>query len=62
MKSLIEQGIGCTTKQADPILPGDEAKLWDVGVFGKKNAEQLQKNYFLLHMQNIWSAWLRRTS
>lgn len=46
MKSLIELGIGCTTKQADPILPEDEAKLWDVGVFGKKNAEQLQKTIF----------------
>ena len=37
MKSLIEQGIGCTTKQADPILPEDEVKMWDVGVFGKEN-------------------------
>lgn len=46
MKSLIELGIGCTTKQADSILPEDEAKLWDVGVFGKKNAEQLQKTIF----------------
>lgn len=46
MKSLIEQGIGCSTKQADLILPGDEAKLWDVGVFGKKNAEQLKKKIF----------------
>ncbi|XP_061180579.1 uncharacterized protein LOC133189188 [Saccostrea echinata] len=46
MKSLIEKGIGCITKKADPILPEDEAKLWDVGVFGKKNAEQLQKTIF----------------
>lgn len=32
--------------QADAILPEDEAKLWDVGVFEKKNAEQLQKTIF----------------
>lgn len=48
MKSLTEKGIECTTKQADPILPEEEAKLWDVGVFGRQNAEQLLKIVFFM--------------
>lgn len=53
MKSLTEKGIECTTKQADPILPEEEAKLWDVGVFGRQNAEQLLKIVFFMR----WIPW-----
>ena len=29
MKGLVNQGFGCEIKQADPILPNDEVKLWE---------------------------------
>lgn len=28
MKLLIDQGVGCEIRQADPIWPEDEEKLW----------------------------------
>ena len=46
MKELLTQGIGTKRKQADPILPEDEAVIWDKGVFGMKNGETLQCTIF----------------
>ena len=46
MKSLVNKGLGCEIKQADPILPDDEVKLWELGVFGRENGEQLQHTMF----------------
>ena len=47
MKTLFNKGLGCKVKQAAPITRDDEAKLWDMNVFGKDNAEQLQQTIFL---------------
>lgn len=47
MKTLFNKGLGCKVKQADPITRDDETKLWDMNVFGKDNAEQLQQTIFL---------------
>ncbi|XP_061195452.1 uncharacterized protein LOC133203697 [Saccostrea echinata] len=46
MKSLIDKGLGCDVKQADPILPQDEETLWLKSVFGRETAEQLQHTVF----------------
>ncbi|CAC5386769.1 unnamed protein product [Mytilus coruscus] len=46
MKPLINKGLGCNLKQADPISREDEAKLWDTHVFGRDNLEQLQQTVF----------------
>lgn len=46
MRSLIDKGLGCDIKRADPILPHQEEKLWEKGVFGKENGEQLQLTMF----------------
>lgn len=46
MKSLIDRGVGCEIRQADPIWPEDEEKLWQESVFGKENSEQLQHTLF----------------
>jgi hypothetical protein len=35
-----------SSRQADPIWPEDEEKLWQKGVFGKENSEQLQHTMF----------------
>ena len=46
MKELLKQGFGTKVKQAQPILPEDESKLWENGVFGDKTAETLQCTVF----------------
>ncbi|XP_062585825.1 uncharacterized protein LOC134247485 [Saccostrea cucullata] len=46
MKSLVDRGLGCEIRQADPIWPKDEEKLWQENVFGKENSEQLQHTMF----------------
>jgi hypothetical protein len=46
MKTLLDKGFGTTVKQADPIMPDDEDKLWTDKVFGMDTAEQLQKTVF----------------
>jgi len=46
IKTLFNKGLGYKVKQADPITRDDEAKLWDMNVFGKDNAEQLQQTIF----------------
>lgn len=62
IKSLIDkEGFECSLKQADPILSKDEETLWQKHVFGKKSAEQLQHNRFLLRMQSLWTKRIRRT-
>ncbi|XP_061176185.1 uncharacterized protein LOC133185143 [Saccostrea echinata] len=46
MRNLIDKGLGCDIKCADPILPEQEEKLWEKGVFGQENREQLQLTMF----------------
>lgn len=46
MKQLLEQGIDLETKSAEPLLPEDEDKLWNLGVFGNTSAENLQLSVF----------------
>lgn len=46
MKSLVAHGVGTDAKQADPILPFHELKLWEECVFGNYNAESLQYTVF----------------
>uniref|UniRef100_K1QWU1 Uncharacterized protein n=1 Tax=Magallana gigas TaxID=29159 RepID=K1QWU1_MAGGI len=42
MKDALSRGVGGKRKQADPILPEDEAVIWEKGIFGMNNAETLQ--------------------
>eukprot|EP00105_Crassostrea_gigas_P009739 XP_011424812.1 PREDICTED: uncharacterized protein LOC105326458 [Crassostrea gigas] len=46
MKDALSRGIGGKRKQADPILPEDEAVIWEKGIFGMNNAEPLQNTVF----------------
>jgi hypothetical protein len=46
MKSLVAQGIGTTTRQADPILPEQENVLWEKGILGSSSAKSLQNTVF----------------
>jgi hypothetical protein len=46
MKSLMDKGLGCEVKQADPILQQDEETLWMKHVFGRETAEELQHTVF----------------
>lgn len=46
MKSLVAQGIGTTTRQADPILPEQEDILWEKEVLGSSSAKSVQNTVF----------------
>ncbi|KAK3107750.1 hypothetical protein FSP39_021374 [Pinctada imbricata] len=46
MKTLLDQGLGCTVKQADPITLEDEETLLEKNVFGMDNGDQLQRTIF----------------
>lgn len=46
IKSLIDKGLGCDVKRADPILPHQKKTIWVKGVFGQKHGEQLQLTMF----------------
>ncbi|XP_062620651.1 uncharacterized protein LOC134282241 [Saccostrea cucullata] len=46
MKDALSRGVGGKRKQADPILPEDEATIWEKGIFGMNNAETLQNTVF----------------
>lgn len=46
IKSLIDKGLGCDVKRADPILPHQKKTIWEKGVFGQKHGEQLQLTMF----------------
>lgn len=58
MKELLSRGFGTKVKQADPILPEDEEKIWEAQVFGMHSAQSLQYSLFL-QLQTIWSPCLR---
>lgn len=45
-KDALSRGVGGKRKQADPILPEDEAVIWEKGIFGMNNAETLQYTVF----------------
>ncbi|XP_062598901.1 uncharacterized protein LOC134260347, partial [Saccostrea cucullata] len=46
MKELLSKGLGTKVKQADPILPDDEEKIWTNGVFGSHSSQALQYTVF----------------
>ncbi|CAC5417134.1 unnamed protein product [Mytilus coruscus] len=46
MKMLIEKGIRCEIKQAEPITQEQEESMWRENVFGKESAEMLQRTMF----------------
>ena len=46
MKELLSRGIGTEIKQAPAVLPQDEEKIWDTGVFGLSSAESLQHTMY----------------
>ena len=46
MKELTIQGIGTDTKHANPVLPPDEAQLWDSGVFNTETASGISNIVF----------------
>jgi hypothetical protein len=46
MKELLSRGFGTKVKQADPILPEDEEKIWEAQVFGMHSAQILQYTVF----------------
>ena len=49
MKELFTRGIGTEIKPA--VIPQDEAKIWDNGVFGLNSAESLQYTMYLYNCQ-----------
>lgn len=46
MRGLIDKGLDCDVKRADQMLPHQEEKLWEKGVVGQENGEQLQLTMF----------------
>ena len=46
MKDLLQKGHGTSIKQADPITPKEEEKLWELGVFGANDPQTLQYTVF----------------
>lgn len=46
MQDLLENGIGTEIKQAEPVSAEDENKLWDLGIFGDRDAKTLQLTVF----------------
>lgn len=51
MKSLVAQGIGTTTRQADPILLEQEDILWEKEVLGSSSAKSVQNTCFSTHVK-----------
>lgn len=47
MRSLIDKGLGCDIKRADPLRPHQEDKLWEKGVFGQENGEESQRTMLI---------------
>ena len=47
MKQLLSNGLGTTTKQAQPLTPEDESVLWEKGIFGDTSAQPLQWTVFI---------------
>lgn len=41
MKHLHSQGLGTTPKQAEPLTPEDEEKMWASGVLGDHSPQAL---------------------
>ena len=46
MKELTSEGVGTSVKQADVLTLNDERRLWEGGVFGMHNAEQMSHTVF----------------
>ncbi|XP_078330429.1 uncharacterized protein LOC111100766 [Crassostrea virginica] len=46
MKELLSKGLGAKVRQADPILPEDEEKIWNQKVFGMQSSLALQYTVF----------------
>ena len=46
MKELLSKGLGTKVRQADPILPEDEEKIWNQKVFGMQSSLALQYTVF----------------
>ena len=46
MKRLHASGLGVRTKQAEPILPDEEAILWAKGLFGTHNAQVITNTVY----------------
>ncbi len=46
MKQLHSSGIGSTKKQADPITPRKEAKLWETEKLGGRTATSILNTVF----------------
>ncbi|KAK3107197.1 hypothetical protein FSP39_009112 [Pinctada imbricata] len=46
MKELLSKGLGTKVRQADPISPKDEEKIWDERVFGSHSSQALQYTVF----------------
>ena len=47
MKALTSQGIGVSTKSAQPLTIEQEEKLWEIGLFGIHSADALLNTVFL---------------
>lgn len=46
MKELTNAGVGTNVQRADPVLPSDEQKLWETGVFNSETAVGLSNIVF----------------
>ena len=53
MKELLSKGLGTKVRQADPILPEDEEKIWNQKVFGMQSCLALQYTIFFYHSKRF---------
>ncbi|KAK3107796.1 hypothetical protein FSP39_022395 [Pinctada imbricata] len=53
MKELLSKGLGTKVRQADPILPKDEEKIWDERVFRLHSSQALQYTVFFYNCKVI---------
>ena len=56
-KELITEGVGITRKQADPVSPEDEEKLWSSGTISGNSGQGLLYMTFFLQLQIAGPAW-----
>ena len=55
LKMLASKGIGGLPKQAQPISPQMESKLWQEKIFSRETGEALTNVAFLVQFKNVWT-------
>jgi len=53
MKQLMKEGVGMEMKQAQPLTPEQEEKMWSLGIFGVYWMGS-HKYRLLVQLQTLW--------